>query len=304
MDRLLVMRSLVAVADTESFVTAADQVSTSASSVSRHVADLEKQLGARLVNRTARSVTLTEHGIRYAAFARRILDEIEQEDQAFTDLDSAVSGSLSVVCPKWLGMLDLGDAVAAFAVAHPQVEVRLHLGGVSDRAHAFLESGFDVSFHSRPLRDSQMRLRRIATLPFVVCAAPSYLDARGRPTTVAELGVHDCLAHDHESSWQLEVDGVRQLHRFSRQAFRANSYVALEKAATQGRGVAMLPLRLVRDALEAGTLEAMFGGAAVQERSLAAVYSAGSKAPRKVVALLDFVVEWYADQATGMVTRG
>lgn len=170
MDRLLVMRSLVAVADTESFAEAAELMMTSASSVSRHVASLEKHLGARLVNRTARSVTLTEYGVRYSAFARRIIDEIEEEDRSLSGMSESISGSLSVICPKWLGSLDLGDAIAAFSVRYPDIEVRLELGGVQDRAYAFLDSGFDVSFHSRPLRDSRMRLRRITSLPS--CSAP------------------------------------------------------------------------------------------------------------------------------------
>jgi DNA-binding transcriptional LysR family regulator len=293
MDRLLVMRSLVAVAATESFATAAEQMRTSASSISRHVASLEKELGTRLVNRTARSVTLTESGVRYSDFARRIIGEIEDEDRRLNGLHSSVTGSLSIVCPKWLGTLDLGDAIAAFAVGFPEVEVRLELGGIQERAYAFLDSGFDVSFHTRPLRDSQMRLRRITTLPFVLCASPGYLAERGRPDDVAMLADHDCLTHEHETSWRLEVDGRTLTHRVGHSAFSANSYLALQKAAVRGRGIALLPLRTAYDDLMAGRLEALLSGAHVQERALSAVYGTSPEAPRKVVVLLDFVTRWF-----------
>lgn len=300
MDRLLVMRSLVTVATTESFAGAAEEMRTSASSISRHVASLEKHLGVRLVNRTARSVTLTDDGLRYTEFARRILDEVDEEDRRLAGRHRSIAGPLSVVCPKWLGGLDLGDAIAHFAARHPEIEVRLELGGVQDRSYAFLESGFDVSFHSRPLRDSRMRLRRVATLPFVLCAAPPYLDERGRPAQPEDLLSHETLTHEHETSWRLDVDGGQAIHRFPHSAFTSNSYVALQKAAVAGRGVALLPLRLTHASLEAGELEPLLGGAIVQQRTLAAVHGPG-RTPGKVTALLDFVSQWFSDHPTPTV---
>lgn len=295
MDRLLVMRSLVAVAETESFATAAEVVRTSASSVSRHIASLEKHLGVRLVNRTARSVTLTESGHRYTAFARKILDEVEDEDRRLAGIDASVAGALSVVCPKWLGSLDLGDAIAEFAVTHPEVDLRLELGGVQERAYAFLDNGFDVSFHTRPLRDSQMRLRRITTLPFVLCASPAYLDRRGRPADPAALAEHDCLTHEHENTWRLDICGQQHILKVPQRWFTTNSYLALQKAAMHGRGVALLPLRAAYPAIVAGDLETLFAGAHVLERSLRAVHAPGPKPPRKVSALLDFVSRWFEE---------
>jgi DNA-binding transcriptional LysR family regulator len=294
-DRLVAMRSLVAVAGSESFASAAELMRTSSSSVSRHVASLEKQLGARLVIRTARSVTLTESGVRYSAFARRILDEIEEEDRNLAGMNNSTAGPLSVICPKWLGSLDLGEAIAAFAVEYPDVELHLELGGVQDRAYSFVDSGFDVSFHTRPLRDSRMRLRRIVPLAFVPCAAPDYLDRRGRPENTGDLAGHDCLTHDQESSWRLTFDGQEHVHRIVRSSFSANSYIALQKAAVRGRGVALLPMLAVHDASAAGELEVLFPGACVQHRSLCAVYSPG--APEKVSVLLDFVGSWFKERS-------
>lgn len=116
MDRLLLMHSFVTVAQVGSFNGAA-KLGSSGSLVSRHVAELERQVGVRLVNRTARSVSLTEPGQRYADFAARILEEIEAEDAGIAQLHDRAEGTLSIICPKWIGSLDLGDAIAAFSAS-------------------------------------------------------------------------------------------------------------------------------------------------------------------------------------------
>jgi DNA-binding transcriptional LysR family regulator len=295
-DRLLVMGSLVAVADTSSFAKAAEQMRTSASSVSRHVASLEKELGARLVHRTAHSVTLTEAGQEYSVFARRILGEIADQDRRLAGSVGSIGGPLSIVCPKWLGSLELGEAIADFAVQNPEVEIHLELGGIRERAHAFLESGFDVSFHTRPLRDSQMQMRRIAPIPFALVAAPAYLERRGRPVGTAALGTHDCLIHESESTWRLDLDGTPALHRITRPVFAANSYLVLRAAAVRGRGIALLPERMIAADLDAGTLERVLADGPVQRRTLAAVYAPQPRTPRRITALLDFVAARFGSE--------
>src|SRR6476619_4634368 len=123
MDRLTVMNSFVAVVKAESFVAAARTLGVSASLVSRHIADLEQQLGVRLVNRTARNVTLTEHGKRYYAFSPRILREVQAEDASIRSISDRAEGTLSIVAPKWIGSLDVSDAITEFAMAHPLITV-------------------------------------------------------------------------------------------------------------------------------------------------------------------------------------
>src|SRR5882757_1347466 len=156
------MKSFVSVVKHESFAGAARSLSISRALVSRHIADLERQLGIRLVNRTTRSVTLTEAGRKYYDFAHRILNDIEEEDAAMTALREKAEGELTVVSPKWIGSLDLGDAVAAFAIEHPKVRVRLELGGLSDHTCNFVEEGYDIAFHTKNLRDSSVMVKKVA----------------------------------------------------------------------------------------------------------------------------------------------
>ncbi|BEL02435.1 LysR family transcriptional regulator [Actinoplanes sichuanensis] len=295
MDRILVMRSFVTVAKVGSFSGAAKQLGTSGSLISRHVADLEKQLGVHLVNRTARSVSLTEPGLRYSEFAQRILDEIDSEDARIAELHDRPEGPLSIICPKWIGGLDLGDAIAAFSVAHPKIAVRFELGGMSDRTYDFLDSGFDVAFHTRDLRDSSVRLKRIASLPFVLCASDTYIARHGLLTDANDLSNHDCLVHVNDPVWRIGHGHSSTLHKIRNIAFQSNSYIALHKAAVHGRGIALLPSRSAYDDLVDGRLRVLLPELPVPSRSLYAIYGPAAQAPRKVEVFLAYLTKWFAE---------
>jgi DNA-binding transcriptional LysR family regulator len=295
MDRLLIMRSFVTVAKVGSFSGAAKLLGTSGSLISRHVADLEKQVGVRLVNRTARSVSLTEPGVRYSQFAQRILDEIDDEDANIAELHDRAEGMLSIICPKWIGSLDLGDAIAAFSVAHPRITVRFELGGMSDRTYDFLDAGFDIAFHTRDLRDSSVRLKKIASLPFVLCASRSYVKRYGTLADPNELAHHDCLVHVNDPVWRIGHGPASTLHKIRKIAFTSNSYIALQKVAVHGRGIALIPHRPAYDDLMSGALQVLLPELPVPARSLYAIYGPSAQTPRKVEVFLDFLTTWFSD---------
>jgi DNA-binding transcriptional LysR family regulator len=294
MDRILVMRSFVKVAEIGSFSGAAKALGASGSLISRHVADLEKQVGARLVHRTARSVSLTESGAHYSTFARRILDEIDQEDQKLSEIHDKPEGTLSLICPKWIGSLDLGDAVAAFSATHPKITVRFELGGMSDRTYDFLDHGFDIAFHTRDLRDSRVRLKKVAGLRFVLCASATYLAQHGELHHPNDLAQHDCLVHINDPVWQLGYGHTSTLHKIRRIAFASNSYIALRKAAVYGRGIALLPQRAVYEYLSDGRLRELLPDLPAPDRALYAIHSPESRIPEKVKVFLDFLSKWFA----------
>jgi DNA-binding transcriptional LysR family regulator len=293
MDRLLVMRSFVTVASVGSFSEAAKLLSVSGSLVSRHVADLEKQVGVRLVNRTARSISLTEPGRRYSEFAQRVLDEIDEQDQILSQMRDRPEGQLSIISPKWIGNLDLGEAIAEFSVAHPLIQVRYELGGMPDRTYDFLDSGFDVALHARPLRDSRVRMRKIASLSFVLCAAGRYIDEHGEPQHPNDIAEHDCLVHSNDPVWRIGQGRDSALFKPRRIAFLSNSYIALQKAAVHGRGIGLLPQRSVVDELNAGGLRVLLPDLSVPPRSLTAIYGPGEQTPQKVRVFLDFLTTWF-----------
>jgi DNA-binding transcriptional LysR family regulator len=296
MDQLTIMRSFVGVTKSRSFSQAARQLGISGSLVSRHVAELERALGVHLVNRTARTISLTEAGNRYAEFASRIIDEIDQEEARLRGLRDKAEGQLAIICPKWMGSNDVGDAIVAFAVKYPKIRIRFEVGGMSDRAYEFLDQGFDVAFHTRHVRDCNLMLRKIADLKFSLCAAPSYLHRAGLPKQLSELSEHDCLSNINDPIWHLVEDG-REMHlKVSDPAYCSNSYVTLHKAALAGRGISLLPIRLVNDDLAAGSLIDVIPGLEIPDRPLYALHSPGSQTTTRVRLFLDFVSDWFRKQ--------
>jgi len=293
LDRFVTMKSFVSVVKQKSFAAAARSLSISRALVSRHIADLERQLGVRLVNRTTRSLTLTEAGQNYYEFAHRILKDIEEEDVAMIGLREKAEGELAVVSPKWIGSLDLGDAVAAFAIEHPKVHVRLELGGLSDRTYNFVEEGYDIAFHTKNLRDSSVMVRKIAPLQFILCASASYLRGREVPATPLELGHLDALVHINDPVWHFVRGGRKINYKPQPVAFSSNTYLVLQKAALRGMGIALLPVRSVYRDIQAGNLEVVLPDYAVPDRPLYAAYAPSKHLIRKVRVFVDFIAEWF-----------
>jgi len=293
MDRLVVMRTFVTVAKSSSFSRAARELGISGSLVSRHVADLEKQVGVRLVNRTARSVSMTEAGERYGEFAERILDEIENEDIALGQMRDTAEGSLAVISPKWIGSLEVGDALAAFALAHPKISLRFELGGMSDRTYDFLDRGFDVAFHTRDLRDSNLLLRRITDLPFVLCASKAYVERYGVPTELADLAERECIVHPNDPVWRLGAGDSAVHYKVQGPALHSNSYLVIIKWVLAGCGIGVIPRLPVQDHLDSGDLVEILPDLQPPSRSLYAVHAPGGQTTEKVRVLLDFMSDWF-----------
>jgi DNA-binding transcriptional LysR family regulator len=285
------------VTKSRSFSQAARQLGISGSLVSRHVAELERALGVHLVNRTARTISLTEAGNRYAEFATRIIDEIDREETQLRGMRDKPEGQLAVISPKWIGSNDVGDAIVAFSVKYPKIHIRFEVGGMSERSYEFLDQGFDVAFHTRHVRDCNLMLRKIADLKFALCAAPAYLHRAGQPDQVNDLTEHDCLANTNDPIWHLAQDGHDVHLKISEPVYSSNSYVTLRKAAIAGRGIGLLPMRLVSDDIADGTLVDVIPGTDVPVRPLYALHSPGTQTTARVRLFLDFVSEWFRKQA-------
>jgi DNA-binding transcriptional LysR family regulator len=174
---------------------------------------------------------------------------------------------------------------------------------MSERSYEFLDQGFDVAFHTRHVRDCNLMLRKIADLTFTLCAAPSYLHRAGQPASAAELSDHDCLVNTNDPIWHLNQDG-NELHlKMSEPVYSSNSYVTLRKAAIAGRGLAVLPMRLVGDELADGTLVTVLPECEVPDRPLYALHSPGTQTTARVRLFLDFVSDWFRKQAPAQPTR-
>jgi DNA-binding transcriptional LysR family regulator len=292
MDRFTTMATFVEVVKSASFTTAARARGISRALVSRQIADLETHLGVNLLTRTTRSLKLTEAGRQYYEFCSRILSEIGVAEENIAGRTKAIEGPLAIIAPKWIGNLDLADAIADFCLAFPRVLADLTLGGMNPKTYDFIEQGFDVAIHTRSIRNSRIKVKRIATIRFSLCASPAYLEQHRAPSSPRDLLEHACIVQSSDPIWHFGKGRPGAKVKVPR-VFSSNSYLVLRTAAMKGLGIALLPYRTVRDDLRDGTLVEILKGQSIPERPLYAAFAPGSPLPEKVHSLVDHLAEWF-----------
>jgi DNA-binding transcriptional LysR family regulator len=220
----------------------------------RHVNLLEHDLGVRLIERTTRSMRVTEAGADLVERARRILDEAVAARDAVADRQQRLSGRIRISAPIEYGTSFLGPVLATFATAHPDVRLSVELAA---RQVDLVESGFDVALRIGPLRDSTDGARRLGVMSFVICAAPALLAREPPPQRPEQLSTRKLLVFETASRkrvWSFSSSGRTIDVVIGPGVIEANSYALLLAAATSGLGFARLPWFLAAPALEANTL--------------------------------------------------
>jgi len=291
------MESFVRVARSGSFTIAANQLGLSRALVSRHVGNLEARLAVRLLNRSTRSLNLTEEGRSYLEFCEQVFRQIETSERAIVRTRTEPVGTFKLVAPKSFGTLHLADAIIDFAMAQPRLRVSLILEDVSFRSYDFVERGLDLALRISSLRNASVIERPIAALDWVLCVSPEYLVRAGRPATPADLAGHVCLVHinvtAHDRIWRFEgPKGGVSVKVVG--GFFSNSALALRKAALAGLGISLLPRYCVADDLAAGTLVTLLPRYRIATRPLLAVYPRAAAIPQKVELFVDFLKGWIA----------
>jgi DNA-binding transcriptional LysR family regulator len=262
--------------------------------VSRHLAVIEEQLGVELIKRTTRAIHVTPVGRKHFHFCEKVLKDLKVEEGSIVSIYQAAEGSLRVISPKWIGSLDIADAVAIFAQQQPKIRVELHLGGLSVRTYDFLAHGFDVALQTKEIPDSSVLAKKVASLKFAVCASPSYLAAHGEPATLADLKSHSCLIQMNEPAWHF--GSGRRIKTVKVAAnFAANSFRVLHHGAVSGIGIALLPRRIAAAELKSGELVEILRDVPVPDRPLFAVFAPGERAPRKIREFVDFLTHWFVE---------
>jgi DNA-binding transcriptional LysR family regulator len=190
MDRLESMAMLVAVTEAGSLSAASRRLAIPLATVSRKVSDLEKHLGTRLLNRSARRLTLTESGRSYVAACRRILQDIDEADRVASGEYTEPKGELSITAPIVFGRLHVLPVVSEFLMTHPHIDVRLLL---TDHVANLLEDAVDVAVRVGTLNDSSLVATRLGSIQLVVCGSPTYFANHGTPREPRDLGGHACV---------------------------------------------------------------------------------------------------------------
>ncbi len=280
------------VVETRSFTAAARQSGMSKATVSRQVSMLEARIGVRLLNRTTRTLSLTSAGNRFYAHCRHIVAELSAAEIEVRRLGSEPYGDLRVTACASIGRLHVAPVIGEFLMRYRNVEVDLTL---SDRDIGLGDGGFDVAVLTAHRVPENLQSIVLAPCARVVCAAPSYLELHGRPETLDDLREHNCIICAESSdrnSWTLEgPDGLQDAPVNGR--LRTDSWEALRMAALSGYGLALIPLFLIDDDLEAGRLCRVLPGHLDPSRSVYAVCSGPAPVSPSVEAFVAFIGRYF-----------
>ncbi|GAB4175751.1 MAG: LysR family transcriptional regulator [Rhodocyclaceae bacterium] len=255
MDRYALMQAFVRVVECGSFVRAAQRMQTSTSSLSRHIAGLESHLGARLLNRSTRRLSLTETGQAYYERCLQLIADLEEAESLAAQSSTRVRGTLRLTCPSNLAAQPIGPAIAAFGAAHPGLRFEV---AVSDRVIDLIEEGYDLAVRIGAVGAERLVARKLGTTELVACAAPAYLARHGTPRVPSELARHAAITYAHSASpraWRLTgPDGTTHEVRVSG-PLHSNSADLAMGAAIAGLGIVFEPEFILAPALAAGHLE-------------------------------------------------
>jgi DNA-binding transcriptional LysR family regulator len=284
------MRVFTTVVDAGSFAAAADKLDLSRATTTRLLAQIEKHLGVRLLNRTTRRLSLTEAGEEYYQRATQVLSLVEEAERSAAMGAAEPRGTLRINAPVTFGFRHLGPALADYLARCPQLKADITL---NDRFVDLVEEGFDLAVRIARRIDPGLIARPIATARVVACASPAYLAKHGAPKTPADLERHNCLTYAHagqQNPWQFARKG-REVSVRVKGSLHGNNGDILCSAAAAGLGVVLQPAFLVHELMGAGKLERILPGWEAEATTVYAVYPSRQFLAPKVRSFVDFLVE-------------
>jgi DNA-binding transcriptional LysR family regulator len=297
MDQLRAMEIFVEVARLRSFSAAGRRLGLTRAMVSKHIMQLEERLQARLLHRSTREVSLTDVGQAYLEPCLATVAQAQEAARVVAHAGAELAGPLRIQAPSSFGSEWLADALARFALPHPQLTPMLY---VDDALLDPIAHGFDLTIRVGGIPDSHaLALRPLAPCRGVLCASPAYLARHGRPQAPQDLREHRCLHFSHltdGTTWHFTRGAGKSLEKQAvrvQAAFTANNGLVLQQAAQRGLGIVYNTTFLARRALLEGTLVPVLSDWQLPLNHLSALYPASRQPSPKVRALVDFLVAEY-----------
>ena len=295
MDTVAGLRLYIRVVETGSFSRASTDFGITQPTATKHVAALEKRLGARLLHRSTRGVTTTEVGAAYYDKCKLIASQLEEADNLAALMQSRVQGSLRISTSVAFGRRVLTPLVLRFMQQHPGLQVDL---GFEDRYVNLVEQGVDLALRMGRLADSSLGARYLGSNPWVLVAAPAYLAAHPAPQTPADLAQHPALVYSSvqgDDRWAFSgADGAAMSVPVSG-PLRSNNLSTLLAAARAGMGLAILPRYVAHESLQAGALLPLLEDWVLPAQEIHAVFPS----PRLVPGKVSGFVAWLQGQFEG-----
>jgi DNA-binding transcriptional LysR family regulator len=293
MDRLTSLVVFGRVVETGGFSAAARRLNMSVTMVSNHIQALEDRLGARLLNRTTRKVSLTEIGRSYYERSTQILADLEEADRIAGALHATPRGTLPLQANMNLVRF-LAPVIEEYLSAYPAVSVDL---GIGDRNSDLIEDGYDLAIRATPPPDSALIVRRLTPWRHILCCAPAYLEARPVPEELSDLAHHNCLRYalyPFGDEWRFEGSDGRPVSVRVRGTLVTNSAEALRLMALAGQGVMLAPTFLAAEDLAAGRLVRLLPQHKAVEFAINALYPSRHHLSTKVRSFIELVAERFA----------
>jgi len=287
---------LVAVVEAGTFSAAGERLGVAKSVVSRRVSQLERRLGARLLHRTTRRLTLTDAGRNFYQRAVQILADLDDAEQGVTDETSELRGALRLAAPLTFGLKHLAAAITDFLERYPAIELNLDL---NDRNLNLVEEGFDLAVRIGELQDSTLVARRLGIARGATCASRTYLERYGEPAHPDELQRHVGLQYSHisyQQQWRYETPQGRTIFAQPQIRIRANNGEALACAAVAGLGITTGPTFILGSYLKDGRLVSILNEYRRPPVGIYAVYPPGRMLPRRIQVFTDFLVERFGER--------
>ncbi|MCW8903518.1 LysR family transcriptional regulator [Sedimenticola sp.] len=295
MDSLTDIAVFTQVVDSGSFTAAAERLSLSKSVVSKYVTRLEDRLGARLLNRTTRRLSLTEIGRVFYERSLRGLQEIEEAEAQVSRLQGKPRGTLRLNTPMSFGILHIAPALPDFLRRYPEISVDMNL---DDRQVDVIEEGFDLSVRISELPDSALIARRLAPCRHAVVASPEYLEQNGIPTTPDNLRHHNIISYRYQASareWHFRDSDKKMISVPISGTVQMNNSLALREALLGGIGMARTPTFVVGQDIQSGRLKQVLTNYETLEVSIYLVYPQRRHLSPKVRAFVDYFAERISD---------
>lgn len=287
MQNLTDIAIFVKVVELSSFTAAAEALESSQPVVSKAVTRLEEKLGARLLNRTTRRLSLTEAGAELYRRSVRALKEIENAELEVARFQTEPRGTLRIAAPMSFSILQLGPFIHEFLQGHPHVSIELHL---NDQRDDLIEEGLDLAIRIGRLEESNLVARKITTCRQIICASPAYLEKHGAPTRPEDLLEHNCILYSvllTPREWRL-TDRNGETHVVPvNGTLHSNNGMLNKAAALAGLGIVLLPTFYIDEALKQGALKPVLCDFRPPDVSVYAVYPERRNLMPKVRAFID-----------------
>ncbi len=294
MDRITAARVLIETVERGSATAAAEALDMSRAMASRYIASIENWSGTRLLHRTTRRLSLTSAGENVLELCREIVRIADAVSEVATEADIP-RGRLRITASSILAAHLLIPMLPDFARAYPHISVDLL---ISDRPVDLVQDRIDVAIRIANHLDPSLIAKRLGSCPSELYAAPLYLQAHGRPTSVSDLSHHHCLTYTNFGSteWTLWNETSQAVVAVNGH-FQTNDALAVHRAALAGMGIAMLPQFAAAQDVKEGKLETVLAGWRPETLGIHALYVSRRHLPMAARVLIDFLTQHMADQA-------